>query len=255
MSDVIQQAVESNDAIRLKSIVVGILVTGIVFFFAVALIYSFVFYKTQMAFLDGVYLFLVIYLIGATATLMYYRMIVVGDKKIQIEQMSLGVVSAVFAKCFAAFFGILGFTMVAVALNPSMITIFENTLGFAFCQFWGVGDLLRNMLTSDLFDTVGDKLSPQDRDKYLNYDFLLTTWGVEHKDKLEETIKLACTQDNVKTRDLQFDFAWNSKTISREQVEKLLEFIDMKYYIGHFTWVYIGALFSLLVSIVATIMA
>lgn len=255
MADVIQESVQADDSKRLQEIIVGVLVTGLVFFFPVALIYQFVFYQTQMAFLDGVYLFLCIYLVGATATLMYYRMIVVGDKDIQIDQMSLGVVSVVFGKCFAAFFGILGFTMVAVALNPSMITIFENTLGFAFCQFWGVGDLLRKMLTSDLFDNIGSKLSPDDRDRYLNYDFLLTTWSFEEKEKLAEMITQACSDNkNVKMRDLQFDFSWDAPNITKENVKDLLNYIDLKYYVGHFTWIYIGSLFSLLVSIVASIM-
>jgi hypothetical protein len=258
MPDVIQQAIENKDDAKYHSIIGGIIVTALLFFFPVGLMYMFIFHKSELAFLDGVYLFMAIYAIGATTTLMYYRFIVVGDDKIEIDKMSLGVVSAVFGKCFAAFFGILGFTMVAVALNPSLVRIFENTVGFAVCRMWGVNDLLHKMLKSELFDKVSSGLSGNDKEAYMNYDFLLTTWT--DKAELETMIRAACQDKKAgvgvaRKRDLRFDFYWNAETITNENITELMKFIDLKYSVGHFTWVYIGSLFSLLVSIVAAIMS
>lgn len=258
MGDVIQQAVHQNDTKKFHSILGGVVVTSLLFFFPVGLFYMFIFYKSGLAFIDGVYLFLTIYLIGATACLLYYRFIVVGDDKMQIDKMDLGTVSTVFQKAFAAFFGILGFTMVAVALNPSMVRIFENTVGYAVCQWWGVNELLQKMLRSDLFDKVSNDLSKEDMNQYMNYDFLITLWNQEDKDKLRQTIESTCSKktgsEAFKKRDLRFDFYWNAETITKEKLDELIGFIDLKYYVGHFTWVYVASTFSLLTSLVATIM-
>jgi hypothetical protein len=256
--DVIQKAVQTGDTKQFHSILGGVIVTSLLFFFPVGLFYMFIFYKSDLAFIDGVYLFLTIYLIGATACLMYYRFIVVGDDKIQIEKLDLSVVSTVFRKSFVAFFGILGFTLVAISLNPSMVRIFENTVGFSVCQWWGVNELLQQMLRSDLFDKVSNNMVRDDMDQYMNYDFLITMWNQEDKEKLKQTIESTCSKnvgnDAVKKRDLKFDFYWNASTITKEKLEKLIGFIDLKYYVGHFTWVYVASLFSLMTSLVATIM-
>jgi hypothetical protein len=257
--DVIQQAVHNRDSKKFNAIIGGVVVTTLLFFFPVGLFYMFIFYKTNLAFIDGVYLFATIYLVGATACLMYYRFVVVGDDKIQIEKMDLGTVSAVFQKSFAAFFGILGVTLVAISLNPSMVRIFENTIGFTVCKWWGVNDTLKEMLKSDLFDKVSNGMSQEDRDQYMNYDFLITMWNQEDKKQLEEDIILTCSKKNsngeeTRKRNLQFDFYWNADTITKENMNQLLSFIDLKYYVGHFTWVYIGATFSLLTSLVTTLM-
>ena len=258
MGDVIQEAVRKDDAKKFHSILGGVIVTSLLFFFPVGLFYMFIFYKSSLAFIDGVYLFATIYLIGAIACLLYYRFIVVGDDKMEIDKMDLGTVSTVFQKSFAAFFGILGFTLVAIALNPSMVRIFENTVGYMVCQWWGVNELLQKMLRSDLFDKVSNDLAKDDMDQYMNYDFLITLWNQEDKEKLKETIESTCSKKSgseaFKRRDLRFDFYWNSDTITKEKLDELIGFIDLKYYVGHFTWVYIASLFSLLTSLVATIM-
>lgn len=257
MGDPIQQAVHNKDTKQFRSILVGVIVTSLVFFFAVGLLYSFIFYKSDLAFIDGVYLFATIYIIGALACLMYYRFIVGNDDKMEIDKMDLATVSTVFQKSFVAFFGILGFTLVAVALNPSMIRIFENTVGFMACQWWGVNDLLRQMIKSELFNKVSNDLSKDDMDQYMNYDFLITTWNQEDKERLRQSIESTCSKKSggaMVKRDLMFDFYWNANTITKEKLDKLIGFIDLKYYVGHFTWVYIASLFSLLTSLVATIM-
>jgi hypothetical protein len=252
--DVILQAVHQGNDAKFNSCIVGVIVTALLFFFPVGLFYLFIFYKTDLAFLDGVYLFGCIYVIGALANLMYYRFVVVGDDKIEIDKMSLGTSSVVFGKTFAAFFGILGFTMVAVALNPNLVRIFENTIGFAVCRSWGANKLLNGMLKSDLFDRASVNMSPDDKDAYMNYDFLLTTWHVADKKKLEEDIRASCTANGSVKRDLRFDFTWNAKQITEEKIKQLLDYIDLKYSVGHFTWVYIASVFALLASLVATIM-
>jgi hypothetical protein len=254
MGDTILQAVQNNDSKKFKSIILGIVVTSIVFFFAVGLFYMFIFYKTNVAFIDGVYLFMCIYVTGAITTMLYYRFIVVGDDKMEIDKMSLGAVSAVFGKCFVAFLGILGFTMIAIALNPSLVQIFENTLGYGVCRSWGVNTLLNQMLRSHIFDEVVRDMPPEDKQQYMNYDFLITTWSINDKEKLRKDIADACADKNSRKRDLQFDFFWVPDTITTQKVDDLMGYIDLKYYVGHFTWVYIGSLFSLLVSLVSVLM-
>lgn len=252
--DIIEQAIQSGNHAKFHSAVVGIIVTALLFVVPVGLFYMFIYYKTQVAFIDGVYLFFSIYIIGALASLMYYRFIVVGDDKIEIDKISLGTVSAVFGKAFLAFFGILGFTMVALALNPSLIRIFENTVGFAVCRSWGVNDLLNKMLKSELFSKLSNGMDKDDKEEYMNYDFLITMWNLADKEKLEENIRAACKDSGAAKRDLQFDFYWNTKLITEEKLKELMDFIDLKYYAGHFTWIYVASTFSLLVSIIATVM-
>jgi len=254
--DIIQKAVRKDDTNKFHSAIGGVIVTTILFMFPVGLFYMFIYYKSQVAFIDGVYLFFSIYVIGALASLMYYRFVIGKDEFIEIDKMSLGTVSAVFGKCFLAFFGILGFTMVAITLNPSLIRIFENTVGFAVCRSLGVNDLLNRMLKSDLFSKVSSGMAEKDKEEYMNYDFLLTMWNLSDKEKLEENIRAACkdTSSGASKRDLKFDFYWNTKLITEETLKELMDFIDLKYYVGHFTWIYIASTFSLLVSLVTTVM-
>ena len=254
--DIIQNAVQNGDPAKFQSAIGGVIVTAILFMFPVGLFYMFIYYKSQVAFVDGVYLFLCIYVIGSIASLMYYRFIVGNDDKIEIDKMSMGTVAAVFGKCFLAFFGILGFTMLALALNPGLVRVFENTVGFAVCRSWGVNDLLNKMLKSDIFSKISDGMAKDDKDEYMNYDFLLTMWNISDKEKLEENIRAACKDSNsaASKRDLRFDFYWKTKGITEESLKELMDFIDLKYYVGHFTWIYIASTFSLLVSLIATIM-
>jgi hypothetical protein len=252
--DVILDAIQKGNDAKFNSSIGGVIVTALLFFFPVGLFYLFIFFKTDIAFLDGVYLFASIFAIGAVACLMYYRFIVVGDDKIEIDKMSLGTVSAVFGKTFTAFFGILGFTMVAVALNPNLVRVFENTVGFAVCRSWGVNKLLNQMLKSDLFDRTSVNMSVDDKEAYMNYDFLLTIWNIADKQKLEAEIRSSCASKGTKKRDLKFDFYWNPNQITDEKIKQLMEFIDLKYYVGHFTWIYVASVFSLLTSLVVTIM-
>lgn len=254
--DIIQKAIKSGDTAKFNSAVGGVIVTAVLFFLPVGLFYMFIYFKSQVAFIDGVYLFFSIYIVGALASLMYYRFVVMDDDEIKIDLMSLGTVSAVFGKCFLAFFGILGFTMIALALNPSLIRIFENTVGFAVCRSYGVNDLLNKMLKSEIFSKLSNGMAEKDKEDYMNYDFLLTTWNLSDKEKLEETIRAACkdTSSAATKRDLKFDFYWNTKLITEEKLKELMDFIDLKYYVGHFTWIYIASTFSLLVSIVTTVM-
>jgi serine/threonine protein kinase len=78
------------------------------------------------------------------------------------------------------------------------------------------------------------------------------------KEKIQNALKSYCDKksgNNEKiTQDLKFDFYWNINAITKENLDKLMEYIDMKHYVGHFTWIYIASLFSLLTSIVATVM-
>ena len=252
--DVIQKAIQTKDDKAFNSSIFGVFVTAILFFFPVGLLYLFIFYKSKFAFIDGVYLFAAIYLIGAVATLMYYRFVVTDPGNLEIDKISLGVVSTIFGKCFTAFFGILGFTMLAISLNPSMIRIFENTVGFSVCRWWGVNKLLNQMLKSEIIDKLTGGMSLDDREEYMNYDFLLTTWNLSDKDALEKTIRAACKDKNAKQSDLNLDFSWNVEFITEEKLKELMDYIDMKYYVGHFTWVYIAATFSLLTSLIAVIM-
>jgi hypothetical protein len=248
-SDILQRAVHAEDVKQGKKVfqssLVGILVTCVVFFVPVAIFYRFLYFKTTVGLFSGLALFFVIYVAGALANALFYRMVILGDEKMQIDKMSMRSLARVFSITFAGFLGILGITMSTVALNPSMVDVFENTIGFWYISGSKLSELLAKLFVSPTFDKFNGSLS---------YDFLITKMNQTNIDSLIGTIEeVQCGDDALKTA-AGFDFTFKKHPQAKKNIDELRELVDLKYSVGHFTWVYIGSVFSLMVSMVALIM-
>jgi hypothetical protein len=139
------------------------------------------------------------------------------------------------------------FTLFAITVNPSLVDIFENTLGLSFISLWGSSQFANEIFKSKMFDEI---LNNSDTNQ-INYNFLLTRLNNEN---VEDFIKFSCgkTENENENNEIMFDFKLNLKT--EEQAERLIKYVNLKNTFGHFMWIYLSSVISLIISMIAMVL-
>jgi len=179
------------------------------------------------------------------ACLMFYRMAIKGDKKAEINKMSGEDALFVFYNTLAGLV-VVFITMVALATNPALVTVFENTLGYLFIHIWGVTDLCSSIFVSPKFSEYTNIDSRE-----FNYNFLITRIDTKNVEEFIDAAK-TCEAKNIGATNLPLDFRMKFET--SDVVEKLRNLVHMKYSFGHFVWVYLSSIVALIISMTACIM-
>ena len=232
----------------MASLLLGYIGVVLGYILPLMLVYHFA-YNRSGGILTMLFLFLMTYLIGFLANMLFYRMALKGESG-QISQMSQSKVKEIAGTTFACY-TMVAVTLFAITMNRSLIEIFENTIGYKYIQFMGADQFANSIFSSKTMNTIKDNTSISD----FNYGFLLTQFNSRNIQQFIEYFTESC-QDQEKSKEegqspskLPFDFVVNFE--NQEQVDKLEDFVNMKHRIGHFSWVYFTSIAALTVSMVA----
>mgnify|MGYP000394814608 FL=1 len=129
-------------------------------------------YDSEGGFGNSMLIYLGAYIIGFIATLLYYRMAVQDDTEAKIDKISKSKVSSIAGSTFAAFLVLL-ITVVILAINPDLITIFENSIGIWVIGILGYSDFINEIFKSSIFG----KLRESSDATIFNQNFLLTQFN------------------------------------------------------------------------------
>lgn len=232
------------------SLLIGYIGTILGYLVPLILVYHFA-YSRSGGFFTFLFLFIMAYLIGFLACLLFYRMAVLG-KSGEIANMPRSTVIKVMGTSFASFM-IVAVTIFAIGFNPNLVKIFENTVGYSYIQLLGAGEFANSIFTSPILD----QLNNETETKYFNYAFLLTAFDTKN---IQQFIQASMNkvggegegEQGSSTNDLPFEF--KLKPLEKDKIEKLEEFVYTKHRIGHFTWVYLTSVLALTVSFISMTM-
>jgi hypothetical protein len=212
----------------------------ILFIIPLAIIYNLFYHKqggTSAMFL----IFIGTYFMGLMVTLIYYR-IVVMHQNAQIAKMDSSVVKRIIGLTLPAFM-VVAITIFALAINPSLINIFENTIGYSVLGMWGLNNLANTIFSSK---TMDEKNKSGDFD----YSFLITRFGVNDVSSLNEYFEKGCGSNGMSENPVDYlDFAM--KFDDEGQLFDFTNMIYLKHTFGHFTWIYLTSIVSMLISMIA----
>lgn len=206
-------------------------------------------YTVSGGVVNSLLLFFGIYGLALLVTLLYYRMGVQDDVEAKIDKISSGKVKSIMATTFASFC-ILLITLLVLAMNPELVTIFENTIGIWVLGVLGHSGFLTEIFKSELFSQLQEE-SP----KMFNQNFLLTCFSNDNIGPFMEYYKKHCSGEAVQNEtnvSLPFDF--RPHFTNEGQLFKLRSLVAQKRTIGYFTWVYLTSIVSLVISITSVTM-
>jgi hypothetical protein len=220
------------------SLFLGYIVTIIGYLIPLSIIYNFA-YSREGGIMPMFYILFCTWLTGVLASLLYYRMGVLGESS-DIVAIHADIVKSIMATNAASYM-LVAITLFAISFNKGLVNIFENTLGYLYINMFGANELANEIFTSKKFGPQGD-LSEFD------YGFLLTRFSTENIKEFIENVRTG--QDATSILPLDFEL----KLDNRAQREELEEFVYTKHRIGHFTWVYFTSIIALLISMVSIAM-
>lgn len=206
-------------------------------------------YTVSGGVVNSLLLFFGIYGLALLVTLLYYRMGVQDDIEAKVDKISSGKVKSIMATTFASFC-ILLITLLVLAMNPELVTIFENTVGIWILGVLGHSGFLTEVFKSELFSQLQEE-SP----KMFNQNFLLTCFSNDNIGPFMEYYKKHCSGEAVQNEtnvSLPFDF--RPHFTNEGQLFKLRSLVAQKRTIGYFTWVYLTSIVSLVISITSATM-
>jgi len=229
-----------------SSISTGLVISGYCIGFAIplAIIYNLFYHKAGG--LGSLFIIYVgAYLMGLLFTLLYYRSVVM-HKSGDIAKMDNTTVTKI-ASVNTISFMIVAVTIFALAINPSLVNIFENTVGYLGLSMYGVAQLANEIFVSKELDEIqkaGD----------IDYSFLITRFGVNDIANINKYFESGCSQrsDEEPPFNLPTYFEMNLKDDG--QLFRLIDLIYLKHTFGHFTWIYLTSIVSLLISMIALTM-
>jgi hypothetical protein len=222
------------------SAILGLVLMCILYGIPLAVVYS-IFYYKNYGFIGNLFLIAGTYLLGLLAIMLYYRIVISNDPKAQISKMAKGTTRYIFGTTFIGF-KVVALTIVALAVSGNFVKIFENTIGYTVLQFLG----LRKFM-NDAFVTKSEALKKLD----LDYSFLITPISIDTVEDFARYItaneidREKMLDSNATSMFKQFDLAFDLKN---NNVDKLRGYVNTKYTVGHFVWVYMAAIISLIIS-------
>jgi len=261
MSQSTQQSLSSAaiKSTKLTMSIVGITITCLLFAVPLGLVYNFVYMGSKGGLLPNIMVFLLAYLIGFIANLLFYRVIVMNDMDAQINKVKYGTVAYVMGLTLCGF-TVLLLTQFALAVAPNLITIFENTFGYWFVSLLGLSNLMRRIFSSPTLDPYVKNSRVSD----FNYNFLITCI----KDDMDVDNIIKVMQSN-KTKNERAGFAKNTEIVELFGEEfgldfvvkgdpildgnRLKKFVHLKRAFGHYMWTYFASILSIMISMIAVI--
>jgi len=233
--------------VKTISMAFGVFLSMVLFAIPLALVYNFVFYK-RSGILPPIILFILSWLLGYIATLLYYRISLKNDANAQIDKIDKAKALSILGTPLASYM-IVALTLIGLAIAPSLINIFENTLGYLFIRLWNVKELCNDIFTSPTLDRYKDTSDT----KYFDYGFLITRINKENVEEIFEYAKTPKDKRTTKPFPLDFDIAFGN-TSTPKNIEKLRSLVELKRSFGHFSWIYFTSVISLFLSMISVTM-
>jgi hypothetical protein len=230
--------------------VTALIIICITFIVPLALWFS-VAYNSSGGVINSFLLFLGIYGFAFLITLMYYRMVIQDDMEAKIDKINSMKVKSIAATTFASFSLVL-MTIFILAVNPKLITMFENTIGIWFLGITGnryfANDVFYSKTFSDLRENTDDK-------SIFDQSFLLTRFSNDNIDEFIDVIRpLMNKLDEIPDLPVEFPFDFTPRFKAEGDIKKLRELVSTKHLVGYFSWIYFTSILSLIISIISVTM-
>jgi len=219
--------------------IIGTIITCVLFAVPLAIAYNSFIYNRK-GWMPGLFLLASIYAFGYIATLLFYRMVIKNDAKGQINKINSQTARWILGNVSFAFM-IVVITLIAISIYPDFVKIFENTLGYWFIGIFGREEVARSIFTSPTFEAINET-----NPTAIHYGFLLTLLNPANIESFIESIQNPNTAPPFGEK-LPLDF----KIRGLNDADKLRQLIAMKYTFGHYTWIYLASVVSLIVSFIS----
>tara|TARA_B100000902_G_C27280739_1_gene901617 strand:+ start:969 stop:1724 length:756 start_codon:yes stop_codon:yes gene_type:complete len=190
-----------------------------------------------------------VYGLALLATLMFYRMGVQGQDKGDIEKISKNKLNSIAGTTFAACSIVLT-TIFILAVNPSLITILEDSIGIWVLGLMGNRGFMNTIFKSEVFS----KLDEYTDSKIFDSSCLLTRFNKDNIDTFIKYFKESCSKQDQTSFGVDFPFDFRPVFENEGQLEKLKSLVSMKHLIGYFSWIYLTSIVSLIISVIAVTM-
>jgi hypothetical protein len=153
------------------------------------------------------------------------------------------------------YFGIVGSTMAIINNIPSLIEVFENTIGFWVLPWISNMKDVTNIFKNRFYDKNATDLA--NMGVKIDHDFLLTTFSLpsfhDHFKELFNARDISNTPTSSFYIDVDFDDTTKKSNLDSELTKtyrfNLLRLILQKYTIGHYMWILIASYVSILLTV------
>ena len=160
----------SNETSKQKpSGIIALIIICITFIIPLGLWFS-IAYNPAGGVINTLLLFIGIYGLAFLITLMYYRMALQDDTEAKIDKITTGKVRSIASTTLASFSLVL-ITIFVLAVNPELITIFENSIGIWFIGLSGNRYFANEIFKSETFS----ELKEYTEDRVETFSFVMLT--------------------------------------------------------------------------------
>jgi len=140
------------------------------------------------------------------------------------------------------FITIVGSTFFIIGNIPSLVEVFENTFGFFIINtFFGLKDTMKNIFKTKQFDKT---IEGEDSTFEMPFNILITPFDIPKFNDMFDALP--------KDSDGETDFYLNPD-LTTEQLEdvrkNMLKLVFVKNNVGHFTWIYVASVITILATI------
>ena len=239
---------EHNETEKKPKFLMTLFIICIAFSVPLGLWFS-VIYDSSGGFGNSMLIFLGTYILAFICILFYYRMAIQDDMEAKIDKISSSKVNSLAMTTFASFL-ILLITIVILAINPDLVTIFENSIGIGVIGLLGYSDFINEIFKSNIFG----KLREASDSSIFNQNFLLTQFTQENIEPFIDFFKKDCGNQDKSTPGIDLPFDFYPVFENEGQLSKLQSLVKTKRLVGYFTWIYLTSVMSLLVSLIAVTM-
>ena len=229
--------------------VIALIIICITFIIPMGLWFS-IAYSPAGGILNSLLLFIGIYGLSFLVTLMYYRMAIQDDMEAKIDKITTGKVKSIAGTTLASLSLVL-ITIFVLAVNPELVTIFENSIGIWFIGITGNGYFANDIFKSETFSKL--KEYTQDNGIF-NQSFLLTCFNNENIEDFIKYFKKDCSQQEREEAGVSLLFDFVPKFNNEGQLNKLRNLVSLKRTVGYFSWIYFTTIMSLIISIISVTM-
>jgi len=240
----------SNETSKQKpSGIIALIIICITFILPLGLWFS-IAYNPAGGVINTLLLFIGIYGLAFLITLMYYRMALQDDTEAKIDKITTGKVRSIASTTLASFSLVL-ITIFVLAVNPELITIFENSIGIWFIGLSGNRYFANEIFKSETFS----ELKEYTEDKGIfDQSFLLTCFNNENIEHFIKYFKKDCSQQERDEAGVSLIFDFIPKFENEGQLNKLRNLVSLKRTVGYFSWIYFTTIMSLIISIISVTM-
>ena len=140
--------------------------------------------------------------------------------------------------------------MLILMINPSLVSIFENTIGIWFVGLMGNSGFISEIFQSNIFS----KLDEETDDNIFNKNFLLTRFSLENIDHFVKFFQKSCDGQTHDTSNVELPFDFKPIFENVGQLNKLRDLVSLKRSIGYFSWIYFTSIISLIMGMIAVTM-